>query len=167
MLTILAWKQTRSAPKIPAFTAPDDDKEGSIDGDNNQAYDSVNSGSYPSEQPSVPYAAAHPAYSPGGFSAQAAARQSGTFYDGGRPFGMNNGQAKHVNAKADGIMAVQTTQHLLDMVVVHTQTLTSNLRLTKMIHTSALDEKEEHERPQGNFISRLAVQNVVSREEAV
>lgn len=82
ILTFLSWKRNRCAPSIPAFRAPDDDKEGSLDGDDgSHKYDSLSRGD-------VPYAGPSPVYETGGFNIPpVSSRQSTTFYEGGRPFG--------------------------------------------------------------------------------
>lgn len=83
-----SWRKSRSSPPIPAFNPPVEDewKEGSEAGDENHVtpYDAIPAPS------SMPYSGSANApaspYGVGGFQAQAAARQSGTFYEGGRAF---------------------------------------------------------------------------------
>jgi hypothetical protein len=88
VLTFFSWKRNRSAPSsIPAFKAPDDDKEGSINEEGgSHKYDSLSGGN-------VPYAGPSPVYESGGFSIPPVSRQSTTFYEGGRPFGETRSRA--------------------------------------------------------------------------
>lgn len=85
VLTFTSWKRGRSSPAIPAFVAPaeEEDKEGPIDGDgDSHKYDSLSGGAG-----HLPYGGPSPVYESGGFSIPPVSRQSGTFYEGGRPFG--------------------------------------------------------------------------------
>lgn len=88
IFTLRSWRKSRSSPPIPAFNPPVEDewKEGSEtgDGDLPTPYDAIPAPS------SIPYAGSANApaslYGAGGFQAQAASRQSGTFYEGGRAY---------------------------------------------------------------------------------
>jgi hypothetical protein len=89
IFTLQSWRKSRSSPPIPSFNPPVEEewKEGSDLGDPDHItpYDSIPAPS------SIPYsgssnAPASPYGGVGGFQAHAAARQSGTFYEGGRAF---------------------------------------------------------------------------------
>lgn len=95
-LVVLQWRATRSSGKIPAFRPPEDYGDSEVDkeaftenGSVAQHYDSlaVDEEYHSTAIPSPAVTASTSPYGPGGFGAAAAGRPSGTFYDGGRPFG--------------------------------------------------------------------------------
>lgn len=91
IFTLRSWRKSRSSPPIPAFNPPIEEewKEGSDlgDADHITPYDAIPApSSIPYSGSSAAPAAPYSGGGVGGFKAQAAARQSGTFYEGGRAF---------------------------------------------------------------------------------
>ena len=80
------WRRGRSSGKIPPFIPPTVAEDEEVPKQEPQPYAAVPSAEQAESIHYVASPASSPGYDIGGF-AQNAVRQSGTYYEGGRPFG--------------------------------------------------------------------------------